>query len=367
MYGRAQARRHSRKQRQVIAARIRSMIHPPLRLLGVLLSVGLLTTFCVEPRRVLADDANVGKQWVNWEGTQGPGVGKRIVFIAGANEYNPESGLPILAHILAERHGFNCTVLFSINKAGEIDPNTGDNIPGLEALDHADLMVILCRFRNPPDDQMKHIVDYVESGRPVIGLRTATHSFKGLKGAYKLYNSDNKEEVFNGGFGRQVLGETWITHHAPNGKTSTRGLFAPGAAGDPILRGVADGEIWGTTGVYGVRLPLLDNCKTLLLGQVIEGNKPEGKPVEGKLNTPMMPIAWTRTYSVTQGKTGRVFTTTMGSAADLQSEAFRRLMVNATYWATGLEDKIPAKANVDFVGSSMPFKKGMKPAEMQAQ
>jgi hypothetical protein len=307
------------------------------------------------------------KQWVTWEGKEGPGVGKKIVFIAGANEYNPESGLPILAHILAERHGFHCTVLFTINKAGEIDPNTNNNIPGLEALDNADLLVILCRFRNPPDDQMKHIVDYVESGRPVIGLRTATHSFKNLKGTYEKYNHNNKDQAFEGGFGRQVLGETWINHHAPNGKTSTRGVFAPGAASDPILRGIKDGEIWGTTGVYGVRLPLLDNCKTLLLGQVIMGNKPDGKPEEGPLNTPMMPVAWTRTYTITPGKTGRVFTTTMGSAADLQNEAFRRLMVNATYWALGMEDKIPAKADVDFVGPTMPFKNGMKPAEMQEE
>src|SRR5690349_4054875 len=98
-----------------------------------------------------ADDA---KQWVTWEGKEGLGKGRHIVLIAGANEYNPESGLPILGHILAERHGFNCTVLFTINKkTGEIDPGTNDNIPGLEALDHADLMVILCRFRALPDEQ----------------------------------------------------------------------------------------------------------------------------------------------------------------------------------------------------------------------
>ncbi|HWE01082.1 MAG TPA: ThuA domain-containing protein [Tepidisphaeraceae bacterium] len=316
------------------------------------------------------DDAKPQKQWVTWEGKQGPGKGKHIVFVAGANEYNPESGLPVLARILAEHHGFTCTVLFTINKAGEIDPNTNDNIPGLEALDGADLMVILCRFRTLPDDQMKHFVDYLDSGRPVIGMRTATHSFANIKAPspYVKFNWSNKDPDFEGGFGRQVLGETWIRHHAPNGKTSTRGVFAPGAEGNPIFRGIHDGEIWGTTGTYGIRLPQLENCKTLLLGQVIAGNKETGKPVEGKdaaLNQPMQPIAWTRTYSLTPGKTGRVFTTTMGSAGDVQNEAFRRMMINAAYWALGMEDRIAEKSNVQIVGNPMPFKKGMKPADMQ--
>jgi hypothetical protein len=316
-----------------------------------------------------AKPAANAKQWLTVDGKKGPGKGKRVVLVAGANEYNPESGLPFLARILAERHGFDCTVCFTLNKAGQIDPNTSDNLPGLEALDHADLMIILARFTHPTDEQMKHVVQYLESGRPVIGLRTATHSFaypRNSESDYKKFSWDNKDVAFDGGFGRQVLGETWITHHAPNGATSTRGLFAPGAADDPILRGVGVGEIWGSTGVYGIRLPLLPNCKPLLIGQVIEGGKPTGKPVVGKLNDPMMPIAWTRTYSLGKGKMGRVFTTTMGSADDLiKSEALRRVVVNAAYWATGTEDKIPAKADVDLVGKPTPFKKGTTPADLQ--
>ncbi len=308
------------------------------------------------------------KQWITLEGKDGAGKGKNVVLIAAANEYNPETGLPLLARILAERHGFNCTVLFTIDKNGAIDPNTNDNIPGLAALDGADLMIILARFRALPDDQMKHIVDYLESGRPVIGMRTATHSFAypaNSQSAYKKFTWTNKDPNFDGGFGRQVLGETWITHHAPNGKTSTRAIFAPGAAEHPILKGIGDGEIHAITGVYGIRLPLPETCKTLLMGQVLEGPNATDKPAEGKMNDPMMPVAWAKTYSIAEGKTGRVFTTTMGSAADLQNEAMRRLMVNATYWAVGLEEKIPPKANVDLVGTPIVFKKGMKPAEMQ--
>ena len=317
---------------------------------------------------VFAESPTTQPQWLSLAGKDGAGKGKSIVLIAGSNEYGPETGLPLLARILAEHHGFNCTVLFTINKkTGEIDPGTADNIPGLQALDHADLMIILARFRVLPDDQMKHVVDYLESGRPVIGMRTATHAFRypdTSDSSYKKFSSTSKVPGFDGGFGRQVLGETWITHHAPNATTSTRGKFASDAAGDPILRGIGDGEIWARTGAYGVRLPLLPGCKTLLLGQVIDGPKPTDKPAEGKLNDPMMPVAWTRTYTLPEGKTGRAFTTTMGSADDLQNEAMRRLMVNACYWAAGLEAQIPEKANVDLVGTPTPFKKGMKPADL---
>src|SRR5215510_13407200 len=112
-------------------------------------------------------------------GGNGPGKGKHIVLISGDEEYRSEQALVQLARILSERHGFQCTVLFAIDPSdGRINPNIRDNIPGLEALDHADLMILFVRWRNLPDPQMKHIIDYAESGRPIIGLRTATHPFK---------------------------------------------------------------------------------------------------------------------------------------------------------------------------------------------
>ena len=100
------------------------------------------------------------------KGGEGPGQGKNVVLISGDEEYRSEEALPQLAKILAKHHGFTCTVLFAIGKDGTIDPNRNDNIPGLEALRKADLMIIATRFRDLPEDQMKEIVDYVESGRP---------------------------------------------------------------------------------------------------------------------------------------------------------------------------------------------------------
>src|SRR4051812_49246024 len=154
--------------------------------------------------------------WVVYEGKDGPGKGKHIVFVTGDDEYFSEEGMPTMARILAEHHGFKCTVLFAINKTtGVIDTNTKDNIPGLEALEKADLMVMFTRFRSLPDDQMKRIIDYLDSGRPVMGLRTATHAFnfpKDFQTSYAKYGWTSKEKDFEGGFGRQVLGETWVNH-----------------------------------------------------------------------------------------------------------------------------------------------------------
>ena len=99
----------------------------------------------------------------------------------------------------------------------------------------ADLMIIATRFRNLPDEQMKHIVDYVESGKPIIGLRTATHAFNGMQGQVRQVQLEQRRQGLRQGFGRQVLGETWISHHGNHGKQSTRGIIAKdaGEASDP--------------------------------------------------------------------------------------------------------------------------------------
>jgi hypothetical protein len=315
-------------------------------------------------------DVRAADPWIVFDGNGGPGRGKLIVLVSGDEEYRSEETLPQLAKILARHHGFKCTVLFAIDrKDGTINPNQNDNIPGLEALQTADLMVLFTRFRNLPDEQMKYLVHYIESGRPIIGLRTATHAFA-LKDSksYGKYTWQSKE--WDGGFGRQVLGETWINHHGQHGKQSTRGIIARGQENHPVVRGIEDDDIWGPTDVYRVRLPLPGDSKPLVMGQVLEGMKPTDKPVAGKPNEPMMPVAWVKTYTGAQGKTARVFATTMGASQDLQSEGLRRLLVNACYWALGMEDQLPAKAKVDLVGEYHPlpfrvggFEKGLKPAD----
>ena len=300
----------------------------------------------------------------------GHAKGKSIVLISGDEEYRSEELMPQLAKILSLHHGFRCTVLFAIDsKTGTIDPHKLDNIPGLAALDSADLMVILTRFRDLPDDQMKHIADYVESGRPIVGLRTATHAFE-LKSSktYARYNWNAPD----GGFGRVVLGETWIRHHGQHGKQSTMGVLNPKESGNPILTGIHDGELWSNTDVYEAQLPLPGDSRPLVFGKVLSGMNAKDPAVPGAVNDPMMPIAWIKTYTGNSGQKARVFTTTLGTSQDLLVEADRRLLVNACYWALGLEREIKPNANVGLVGEYHPhpfgfgdYVKGIAPANLR--
>jgi type 1 glutamine amidotransferase len=304
--------------------------------------------------------------WIVLDGEKGPGKGKHIVFVVGDDEYRSEDSMPQLAKILAVHHGFKCTVLFPINKeTGEIDPGAQDNIPGLEALEKADLMVIFTRFRELPDEDMKYIIDYTDSGRPIVGLRTSTHAFRyknNMDSPYAKYSFNNKE--FDGGYGRQVLGETWISHYGKHNQESTRGLIAEGMENHPIVKGCED--IWGPSDVYGIK-QLTGDSKPIIMGQVLVGMNPGDKP---KPDKKLVPVAWTKTYTGKEGKASRVFNTTMGHGGDFKSEGFRRLMVNGCYWALEMEDKIPARVNVDIVGTYDPnpigmgdHKKGLKPAD----
>lgn len=310
---------------------------------------------------------------VTYKGHEGPGAGKRVVLVSGDEEYRSEEALPQLGKILAVRHGFTCHVLFAIDpETGEIDPDERTSIPGLHLLADADLMIIATRFRDLPDEQMRHIHEYLQAGKPVIGMRTATHGFNMTRSeTYKRYTWNYDGDDYPQGFGRQVLGETWIAHHGHHGVESTRGVIAPGMSDHPIARGIEPGSIWGPTDVYRVRLPLLEGAEAIVLGQVLEGMAPGDEPVQGEKNDPMMPIAWTRTHAGAGGTQGRVFTTTMGAATDLEAEGTRRMLVNGVYWALGMADAIPAAGtDVRLVGEFDPtdfgfggFKRGVRPAD----
>lgn len=303
--------------------------------------------------------------WLTLKGQDGPGSGKHIVLVTGDEEYRSEEAMPMLGKVLAARHGFDCTVLFAINrKTGEIDPNTVDNIPGLEALKTADLMIVFLRFRDLPDEQMQHVDAYLQTGKPVIGVRPSVVAFRNkATSRYAKYSSGYKGKDFAEGFGRQVLGATWISHHGSHGRESTRGVCVKEMAGHPILRGV--GPMWGPTDVYTVRTPIPHDGKVLVTGQVLAGMKPDSPPS----SKPTMPLAWVKKFPTPAGD-ARVFMTTMGDAQDFADENFRRMVVNACLWALGMDKHIAEKTNVDIVGAYEPsrfgfnrFRKGLFPRD----
>ena len=302
-------------------------------------------------------------KWVTYPGGEGPGHGKKIVFISGDEEYRSEEAFPMLGKLLSKHHGFECTVLFAQDaKTGEINPDNQTNIPGMHLLDDADLVILGLRFRELPDEDMKHFVDYFQSGRPLIALRTSTHAFnysRDKDSPYAKY-SFNASGEWPGGFGQQVLGETWHSHHGHHGKESTRGILVHENAGHPILKGVDD--VWGPTDVYGV-VHLPKDATVLMDGQVLKGMTPDSEPNTDKTT---MPLVWIREYPTRSGK-NKMLVTTMGAATDFENEDLRRLVVNGAYWATRMSDQITPTLNVEIVGEYNPtpfgfkkYKKGVK-------
>ena len=329
-----------------------------MKLLTTLLAVTSFAAFGQDP-------------WVVYPGGNGPGKGKHIVLLSGDEEYRSEESMPQMGKILSERHGFKCTVLFSINKeTGEIDPNTLDNQPGMQVLQSADLVIMALRFRNWPEEQGKYFVEYYQSGKPLIALRTSTHPFK-MPETHPLKALND--------FGKKVVGEQWVSHWGKHKVEATRGVIEPGAEKNPLLRGVEN--VFGDTDVYEAYPPA--DAKILMRGLVLKGMKADDAPadyrkkratdkVEQAVNDPAMPVVWTREHVNEAGKTNKVFTTTMGSATDLANEDLRRLIVNAALSFTGLE--VPAKADVSLVGEFKPtmygfnsFIKGVKPAAHAAK
>lgn len=313
-----------------------------------------------------------GQKWISYEPRKSAFNGKHIVLISGDEGYRSEEALPMLANILSKRHGFKTTVLFAIDpKTGEVNPNVQNNIPGLHNLEDADLMVNFVRFRELPNQQMKYIDEYIQSGKPIIGLRTSTHAFRyesDSDSPYSKYDFRSNVAGWTGGYGEKIHGETWIDHHGEISKESTRGLVngLNQRNNNPILNGISD--IWTVTDVYGIN-DLPANANVLVWGALTDGKSPES---EINWTKSILPVAWTNHYTSDTGNTGRVFTTTMGAAVDLQNEDLRRLLVNACYWAVGMENKTPKKSNVDIIGEYNPtgygfdkYQKGMTPADFK--
>lgn len=310
---------------------------------------------------------------VVYTGGEGPGAGKHVVLLAGDEEYRSEEAMPMLGQILSRRHGFKCTVLFSLNEEGEIDPKAGNHLSHPEALDSADAIVMLLRFRYWDDEATKKFEAAVNRGVPIVALRTSTHAFNHPKdGPWGKWTWNNKD----GGWGKMVLGETWVSHWGKHKHEATRTIVEPGAETHPVLRGV--GEIFGDTDVYEVHPPA--DVTVLLRGAVLAGMEPDSalseqvkKTVKGNeqpVNEPMMPVAWTRIYKNDAGGENRVLCTTMGAATDLLDENLRRLVVNGVFWGLGLE--VPEKADVTPLGEYQPtkygfngFKTGLRPESFE--
>ena len=210
-----------------------------------------------------------------------------IVLISGEFEYQSAETLPLLKTRLEAKLGAKCIYL-------QRKPGTNvHDIPGLEALANADLAILFIRRMTLPEEQLAHFKRYAASGRPIIGLRTASHAFENWKE-----------------WDHEVLGGNYQNHHSNKLATTIR--IAPEAAGNALLAGVA--KEFATPGSLYRNTPLAADAKVLLMGSV------EGKPAE--------PVAWTHSF-----KGAPVFYTSLGHPKDFEIESFNHLLLNAVQWA----------------------------------
>jgi hypothetical protein len=312
-----------------------------------------------------ADDPLVTEnpRWLTYRGEGGPGEGKHVVFIAADQEYRSEHSLPMLAKILSKHHGFDCTVLFAVNAKDEVDPTQKirwedktitHRIPGLEQLESCDLLVLFSRLITLEPSQFEVIYRYLDSGKPIIGIRTANHGFIGFE-----YKKDGKRIDF----GEDVLGGAFRNHHGRWQQDSTRGILVEENKSHPVLAGVRD--IWGTSDVYrtykeGGALPA--DCTPLVFGQPLMGRKSDDA-----INPELipLPVAWVKNWTGNTGQTSRVFHVTMGSAQDFKSEGLRRLTANAVYWCLQIDHRIDPASCVDIVGEYNPPDSGFDYKKLQ--
>jgi len=333
------------------------MSHIPAMQNPIIRALALLATVA----GALAHPAPDSPKWITYSGEEGPGKGKHLVLIAADQEYRSEQAMPMMAKILSKHHGFDCTVLFGVNAKGEVDPTMPvypekekeddfqiHRIPGLEHLASADLVIFFPRLLTLPMDQQELIVAYLDSGKPLIALRTANHGFRGAL-PYKIDG-----ETVN--FGDDILGGSFMGHHGRWHADSTRGTVVEALKDHPVVRGVTD--IWGPSDVYrtykeGTGLPA--GCTALVWGQPLMGRQPEDGPNTEK---EPLPVAWIKDWKTSTGKRARIFHSTMGSARDLQSKGLRRLVINAVYWGLGLEAKITPDRSVEIVGPYEPLASG---------
>ncbi len=247
-----------------------------------------------------------------------------VVFVCGDHEYSGESTLPLMASFLEKNYGFRTKVLSSYP-----DQNSEKNIPGLEALREADLAVFFLRWRILPSNQIAEIEAYLQSGKPIMGFRTSTHSFNYPKGdSLESYNGF-AERAFGAPPG--WAGKSGHTHYGHKASTDVR--MIPEAKKHPILNGV-DPNFHVRSWLYRV-LPdfPVKGSEWLLMGKAID---PDKEAVD-------QPVAWTwkNRYN------GRVFFTTMGHPEDFSVEAFQHLVVNAIHWELGLKVPTNWKGNLD--------------------
>lgn len=222
-----------------------------------------------------------------------------VAIVIAEKEYRTNESLPPFAldHLGQE---FRVSYVF----ANEKERN---DLPGIDVLSDADVLLLSVRRRVLPPDQMSVVRRYLKSGKPIVGIRTANHAFllrnqappAGLK-SWDTWDAD-------------IFGGQYTNHYGSGPEVAV--TLADDAASHGILKGVEPTKIKGKGSLYIVN-PLADSTTPLLVGTI------PGKPPET--------IAWTNQTEFG----GKAFYTSLGHIDDFAQPEFRKLLANAIRWAT---------------------------------
>ena len=208
----------------------------------------------------------------------------KLCMISGSFEYDSEDSLKIFHDYVEREHPVKATL---------IAYQTEDDDLSLKPLEDTDVLLVFTRRLNTTGEELERFKAYCAQGRPIVGVRTASHAFQNWLG-----------------FDKEVLGGNYQMHWPHGPKAQTR--FEPDATAHPLVDGVAE---FSSTGSLYRNTPIADDTTLLMSASTDEQDEP---------------VTWTRVH-----RGGRVFYTSIGHQEDFHDDNFLRLLANAVLWCGG--------------------------------
>jgi type 1 glutamine amidotransferase len=229
----------------------------------------------------------------------------RVAFVLGENEYRTWETLPAFARQVLDWRGMQtCFVSARTNLEDYA-------FRDYSVLKEADLVLVSVRRRAAPRAMLDLLRAHLDAGKPLIGIRTASHAFAPRADAV----AGQSDLATWPGFDAEVLGGNYAGHHG-TGPVTTVEMAAEGA-GSPLLTGVGLEAFTSESSLYKTG-PLKSGASAVLLGRIT------GQPVQ--------PLAWTRRFGAREA---RVFYASLGGPGDFANPRFQRLLLNAVLWGLG--------------------------------